>query len=675
MKIKTALAVLFTIFCLINSLPAQEKTYLISHTTKEGVPTFITFNSNSVVTAENFFNSMKAEFRFTSDDSLELYKTSSDELGFKHYRFNQKYKGVKVYGAEYLLHEKMGKIRMANGKIFLGLNIEVSPTIQEQEALEIAMQYLGEKQYRWQDKKLELGLKERSKNPNATYYPKGTLVIAPLNGEYNQNNFHLCWMYSIAGSRIDKAWTIFIDAHNGKIVNKISEIADADVPGSATTQYNGLQSITCFQNTTNGLFYLVENGTRGPTHSQQIITLNMLGDTNIYNGINWSAAKVITDSSSTWNTPVRPVSTQVHWNLEKSYDFYYNIFNRNSVDNAGHPLGGLVHFGANSLTQTPDNAFWTNHDTVMVYGDGDGKYFGPMVGLDVTGHEITHGVTFFTAKLTYQGETGALNESFSDIMGTGVEAYTLGSGADWTIGENIVIPSSFTSCNYLRSMSNPKAGLVITNTSSQIIFDGRQPNTYGGQYWVNTGSTQDHGGVHINSGVQNYWFYLLSHGGSGVNDLGNSYFVNGVGIDTALAIAYRTLTVYLTPTSVFSDAAIASEQAAQDFSSPNSYAVQNVKGAWCAVGVAACLSTGINNDKAQNYISIYPNPTTGLFIIETSIAKRQIVRIFDLNGKMVLSQSINGTTSIDGNGLNAGVYNVRIEGNEHLVNRKLVIVR
>ena len=641
----------------------------------DDTPTFIKFQETANFTVENFFNSMKEEFKFTSDDSMELYKTTSDKLGFKHYRYNQKYKKVLVYGAEYLLHEKDGKVKTANGKIFLGLNIDVAPTVKEQDALKNAMQYLGEKKYRWQDKKSEQALKNKTKNPNATYYPKGKLVIAPLNGEYKKGNFILCWMFNIAGDRLDKAWTVFIDAHNGQIINKISEIADADVTGSATTRYNGTQPITCFYNTGNGLYDLAEGATRGPTHSQQIITLNMNGDTNIVNGVNWSAAQYITNATPTWTT--LPVECQVHWNLENAYDFYYTVLGRNSVNDAGYPLGGLVHFGTNSLTGTPDNAFWTNQDTVMIYGEGDGILFGPMVGLDVSGHEITHGVTFFTAKLTYQGETGALNESFSDIMGTGVEIFTLGSNANWTIGENVVIPSSYTSCNYLRSMSNPKAGLVITNSSSQIIMDGRQPNTYHGQYWINTSSSTDHGGVHENSGVQNFWFYLLTNGGSGTNDNGDNYFVNGIGIDTALAIAYRTLTVYLTPTSVFSDAVLASEQSAQDFSHANSYEVQNVKNAWCAVGVIPCSTTDVSELTPDNTTSVFPNP----FSFETTFKANSNFKNATLTVYNSFGQTVKQVDNLTGqiivfhrDNLPSGLYFIRLmQDYKTFATEKLVI--
>jgi Zn-dependent metalloprotease len=154
----------------------------------------------------------------------------------------------------------------------------------------------------------------------------------------------------------------------------------------------------------------------------------------------------------------------------------------------------------------------------MVYGMGDGINCNPVVGLDVEGHEFSHMVINNNGNggLTYQGESGALNESFADIFGTCVEFYA-SSSPNWTIGENVMINSPF----FMRSMSNPNLGFQP------------QPDTYLGTNWQPTSNSSDNGGVHTNSGVQNYWFYLLCQGGSGTNDLGNSYSVTGIGITQA----------------------------------------------------------------------------------------------------------------------------------------------
>jgi len=160
-----------------------------------------------------------------------------------------------------------------------------------------------------------------------------------------------------------------------------------------------------------------------------------------------------------------------------------------------------------------------------------------------------------------------LNESFSDIFGTAVEFYLEGAAtADWLCGEDVVLQAPFV----VRSLENPNLAWC--------------PDTYQGTYWINNNGW-DFGGVHINSGVQNFWFYLLSEGGTGINDNGDSYSVTGIGIDAASKIAYRNLTVYLTPTSGFHIARAGSTNSAADLFGTGSQQYQSVIAAWNAVGV------------------------------------------------------------------------------------------
>jgi len=212
----------------------------------------------------------------------------------------------------------------------------------------------------------------------------------------------------------------------------------------------------------------------------------------------------------------------IHWATEMTYDYFLEAFDRNSYDDEGGTIISYVDWKENDEV---NNAFWTG--SFAAYGAGDGVHRRSFGAIDVVSHEISHGLTEHSARLIYQGESGALNESFSDIFGTAIEFYAEGRITnDWLMGEDI-----YTGQGSIRSMLNPKSH-----------FD---PNTYLGEYWYNTMNSNDNGGVHTNSGVQNYWFYLLSEGGSGANDDGVSYQVTGIGIDDASAIAYRNLTNYL----------------------------------------------------------------------------------------------------------------------------------
>lgn len=262
----------------------------------------------------------------------------------------------------------------------------------------------------------------------------------------------------------------------------------------------------------------------------------------------------------------------VHWGMEKTYDFYKNVFNRNSYDGNGSEIKQYVNpLFMNGTSGYPNNASALSSPyNIMSYGMGDGVNYKPLVGLDVEGHEFTHLVVNNNGNggLTYQGESGALNESFADIFGTCVEFYSGAANPDWLIGEDVMIGQPF-----MRSMSNPNAA--------------SNPDTYNGLHWVNpTNLSYDNGGVHINSGVQNFWFYLLCQGGSGTNDLGNAYSVTGIGINQARQIAYKNLTTYIGgANSTYQDAYNGSLLAAQDLYGNPSAQYTAVKNAWYAVGI------------------------------------------------------------------------------------------
>ncbi|MFZ4400931.1 MAG: CUB domain-containing protein [Bacteroidales bacterium] len=262
----------------------------------------------------------------------------------------------------------------------------------------------------------------------------------------------------------------------------------------------------------------------------------------------------------------------VHWGMEKTYDFYLNVFGRNSFDGNGAIIKNFINPQLTGLAPGwPNNAFaMPSPYNFMCYGMGDGTQMGPVVGLDVEGHEYSHLVINNNGNggLIYQKESGALNESFADIFGTCVEFYA-STSPNWTIGEGIILQTPY----YLRSMSNPNSG--------------QQPDTYNGQLWVNTSNlSNDYGGVHTNSGVQNFWFYLLCQGGSGTNDLGNSYSVTGIGIAQARQIAYKNLTTYIvSQNSTYLDAYNGSLLSAQALYGNPSTQYTAVRQAWYAVGI------------------------------------------------------------------------------------------
>jgi Zn-dependent metalloprotease len=209
--------------------------------------------------------------------------------------------------------------------------------------------------------------------------------------------------------------------------------------------------------------------------------------------------------------------------LGVTFDFYNTAYGRNSIDGAGLPLVATVHYGVDY-----DNAFWEGSQ--MVYGDGDQDLFKTFTGpLDVTGHELTHGVTQFTAALNYTpDQSGALNESFSDMFGSAIDAWAAGNDAEthnWLIGEDVMADDLYGEA--LRSMAEP--GTAYDNP---LMGRDPQPRDMSGYY--------DGADPHIMSGITNRWFYLICR---------------EIGIDAGALIMYQTLQ-NLWPNATFNDAAL-----------------------------------------------------------------------------------------------------------------------
>lgn len=255
------------------------------------------------------------------------------------------------------------------------------------------------------------------------------------------------------------------------------------------------------------------------------------------------------------------------------YDYYLSRFNRDSINNAGMTMVSSVHLGYNVA-----NAYWTGSQ--MMYGDGDGNILDDLtLSFDVIGHELTHGVTQYTAGLIYNNASGALNEAWSDIIGVTAKAYRDNTTVvDWNLAEESYTPN--TPGDAMRYMKNPTA-----DNYSKDWYPERIPFT------SNPNNNNDYGGVHGNSGIANLAFALLVDGGSHPRGKSPAQ-VPGIGVLKAEQIFYRALTTYMSQSTNFSGARTATAQAAQDlYGSAEKTAVET---AWCAVGVGTCPTD--NND-------------------------------------------------------------------------------
>jgi len=511
------------------------------------LPSFIQFKKGEEIEFSTIQEWIKNQFNLDSSFGMELENTETDNLGYTHYRYKQTYNEYPVLGCEYIIHVKNNKVISLNGRVKKIIDSPIDIKILETIALQKVLNNVNATTYMWQLPQEERMLQNIFDRPEATYYPSGELMIVPEGGNLLSNQYRLAYRFDIFASEPLSRQYIFIDAENGNIITTHERIQIADVQGTAVTKYSGTKTITT--DSYNGTYRLKEAG-RG----------NGIQTYNLKNGTSYASGVDFTDTDNNWNNvnaAKDEIATDAHWGTEMTYDYFMTKHNRNSIDNKGFKLISYVHYGNDY-----NNAFWNG--SYMTYGDGNGAPYTPFTAIEICGHEITHGLTSNTAALIYQNESGALNEGFSDIFAMCIDKYARPEKFNWEMGEDIG--------KILRSMSNPNAYNC--------------PDTYKGDNWY-TG-TGDNGGVHYNGAVLSYWFYLLCEGGFGTNDIGNTYNVKSIGMDKAAAIAYRTLTNYLTSSSQYNDARTYSIQACKDLypgdCAPELIAVTN---AWYAVGLGS----------------------------------------------------------------------------------------
>lgn len=513
---------------------------------------WIQFKPEARVNAADVFVANKAAFGLNAPDEMKVTRMQTDASGITHTRYQQVYNGVPVAGAEYIVHATQGIAQTANGKLVTGLQCAALPAVGAQAAIDRAVGFTGAQKYMWESEANQNMLKHITGNTDASYYPEAELVIFDKNYSGIAAAYRLAWKVNVYAESPLSYQDVYVDAASGEVFYTATRLRNDNADGIAHTKYSGQQNIIT-DSVNIGSYRLRETG-RG----NGIETYNMLA------GVNYGAAADFTDTDNDWNNvnvQLDEVATDAHWGAEMTYDYFFLKHGRNSFDNAGSKLVSFVHYDVDYA-----NAFWDG--TRMTYGDGDNS-FSPLTSLDVCGHEIAHGVTEYSANLVYQDEPGALNESFSDMFAAAIEFYALNGAGDWLIGEDFDLTG-----DGFRNMANPNSD--------------DQPDTYLGTDWYS--GDLDFGGVHTNSGVANYWFYLLSEGGSGTNDVGHYFAVTGLGIDTAAQIAYKALTEYLTSTSQYIDCRMATLQAAIDIFGICSDEYIQCANAWYAVGVGMAVA-------------------------------------------------------------------------------------
>ena len=389
-------------------------------------------------------------------------------------------------------------------------------------------------------------------------------------------------VYSATAVTLAGAFEYFIDAADGTIVMTLDAAQRQSAIGRGTGVLGDAKKMSV--STVGGAFQ-ANDLLRPPVIRTYDMKENLNRTLDILNGVApLLVADRATDTDNVWTDGA---AVDAHAYSGYVYDYYFKRHGRKGLDNNNVPILNIVHTvpRAAVLTQpaSVQNTFYLNAFYLsglgMVYGEGlpptitlGGQRWNYLAGgLDVAGHELTHGVTDYTSGLLYQNESGALNESFSDMMGTAVEFYyqTPGTGvmnADYLCGEDVITPGG------IRSLENPAAYGQPDHYSKRLVAF---PPT----------SFNDNGGVHTNSGIGNQAYYLAIQGGTNRT---SGLSVPGVGVanrEVIEKVMYRAFTQLMPANATYAVARAATIQAARDLYGVNSSAELNVAAAWTAVGV------------------------------------------------------------------------------------------
>jgi Zn-dependent metalloprotease len=472
-----------------------------------------------------------------------------DRDGTQHVRYDRTYHQLPVLGGDFVVHlAPDGTYRSADRATRKAISLtSVTPALSAPKAADVAANAL---------RAAHLG--ETLKKVTA----KPRLVVDALHGAPK-----LAWETNVAaldslGNPVARA--VLTDARTGAQIDAWDTLETAT--GDGRSLYGGTVPL---ETTLSGSTYQLKDPTRGNTYTGDAANRTDLCIFGIC--VSRAPSTVFTDADNHWGTGATTdratAAVDAQYGTDVTWDYYKNVHGRNGIGNDGKGSYSRVHYGNNY-----NNAFWDDSCFCMTYGDGDGTQLGPLVSLDVAGHEMTHGVTSKTANLTYSSESGGLNEATSDIFGTLVEFHAGNTSdvGDYLIGEKIV-RSGF-GRDALRYMDKPSK-------------DGSSVD-----YWSTTVGTLD---VHYSSGVANHFAYLLAEG-SGTKTINgvtynsptyNGSTVTGIGRAKLGAIWYRALTVYMTSSTNYAGARTATLNAARDLYGAGSTEYNAVAAAWSAVNV------------------------------------------------------------------------------------------
>ncbi|MEU3492441.1 M4 family metallopeptidase [Kitasatospora cineracea] len=484
-----------------------------------------------------------------AQEKLVVKDVVVDADGTRHFRYERTYNGLPVLGGDLVVHQAAnGKLKSTDKAVAGSLApASLSPKLTAGQA---AGKATGAVQ-------ATVGI-AKDADESALTSVSGASGDAQLVVWAADGAPRLAYRTTVEGLRADgtpSRQLLVTDADTGAVLSTHEEIQTANATGTGNGVFVG--SVPLTTNYT-GTAYQLKDATRGGQYTTTLANKTS-GKGTLYS-----------KSTNTWGNGLasngESAAVDAQYGAAVTWDFYKNTFGRAGIRGDGVGAYSRVHYGRNYV-----NAFWDDSCFCMTYGDGASNSH-PLTELDVSGHEMSHGVTSNTAGLNYSGESGGLNEATSDIFGTMVEFYANlpKDNPDYLIGELIDINGNGTPLRYMDKPSK----------------DGASAD-----YWSSTVGSKD---VHYSSGVANHFFYLLAEGSGAKTVNGVSYnsptyngaAVTGIGRDKAAQVWYRALSVYMTSTTNYKAARTATLNAAKDLYGSGSAEYNAVAAAWTAVNVS-----------------------------------------------------------------------------------------
>lgn len=484
-------------------------------------------------TPADFFHEHKRILNIHDGSTFALEKNGFSKFSKSHLKYRQFHNGLPVFGHSVTLHLQAGKVNHVTGRVASFFDETKVKGFEKEEIISLLLPFFQTD---------EEGVFTEIRDVEISHFEK-VFVDPAFPGK--SNKFIQAFDVHLISQSTGKHIQYLVEAKNGGILFSQNLVCSFLPKGSAPSYHYGTVELETEQAEANK--YVLRDVTRGKGNSTFVNTLQ--GDI------------LLSDDDNVWEKPTHiaklgHVAFDAHYCTMKFYDFLDQRFQYSGIDGNGRSMIARVNInnGADLV-----NAFWNNQNAA--FGNGNCHYH-PLTTLSIVGHEFAHGITSDNSKLIYSGESGAINESFSDIIGKAFELVENPTGFQWPIGHEIVATRF---AKPFRSMEDP------------TIYGN--PKMYKGKNW------RDGGGVHSNSGVLNHWFYLLVNGGIGRNEVDTAYNVLPVAVQDILDIIFLCQTSYLEPASGYPEMFEFSKIACKSLFGENSSQYKSLLEAWKAVGL------------------------------------------------------------------------------------------